>query len=100
MGDEAEYLMSQGLGELAEEHCRERDLEITVSTMRQRYERNKKVLIGHYMGCACCGKRIVKAYYQQQFCPKEKGQKASKCKDQYWNTVSDKRRERARFYNV
>jgi hypothetical protein len=56
-----------------------------------RYEDNTKAKVGDTICCPSCGKNFKKKSYQQKF-------HSTKCKDIYWNSVDDVRRERAKFY--
>ena len=65
---------------------------ISIDSMKETYEINKRKKVGDKMDCANCNKSVVKKAYQAKFC-------CVKCKDQYWNTVDDTRRERAKLFN-
>lgn len=59
--------------------------------MEQCYSTNQKSRVGDAIHCPTCEKSFKKKSYNQKFC-------CSKCKDTYWNTVDDTRRERAKMY--
>jgi hypothetical protein len=63
-----------------------------VYKMRSIYQKNKSEKTGAKIKCACCGKTILKASYQTQFCS-NKGR--GNCKDSFWNRVDSTRFERA-----
>lgn len=102
MGDESQALQDQQDGEEALEHMRWADedrgihvtdsddarLHFTIRDMLDRYVAAKAAKVGTQILCPCCGKRLTKRSYQHKFCN-------TRCKDQYWNTVDDTRRERA-----
>ena len=87
MGDEAEYLMSQGLGELADKEWRDQEHELNRQEMKRRYNIAKAAKTNTEIQCACCGRRIMKFSYQQAFC-KKKGKGSS------WNYIKKNRRNR------
>jgi hypothetical protein len=64
----------------------------SIASMKETYEINKRKKVGDKMNCAVCKKEVVKKSYQAKFC-------CIKCKDQYWNTVDETRRERAKLFN-
>lgn len=70
---------------------REGALELLKNTLSTRYAKAKAARVGETCQCTC-GKSFVKKSYQQAF-------HATKCKDRYWNTVDDTRRERAKLFN-
>jgi hypothetical protein len=59
---------------------------------KSRYDTNAQKKVGETCACPSCGKNFVKRSYQQKF-------HSIKCKDIYWNSIDDTRRERAKFYN-
>ena len=64
----------------------------TREQMRKRYAIAKAAKVGDKIECAFCGHKLTKTSYHQAFCSSGKGH--HKCKDQYHNSVSSKRRER------
>ena len=74
------------------EHCLEADLSNLIANAIQVYSDNKKALVGANIVCPTCGKHFAKKSYQQVFC-------RGKCKDTYHNSVNEKRKARAKFYN-
>lgn len=63
-----------------------------VYKMRSIYNKNKTAKTGEKIKCACCGKTILKANYQTQFCS-NRGR--GNCKDSFWNRVDSTRLEAA-----
>lgn len=61
------------------------------TTLSEKYAKAKAARVGETVECVC-GRHFVKKSYQQAF--HETG-----CKDRFWNTVDDKRRARAKFFN-
>lgn len=59
---------------------------------KARYNENVQKKVGDNCTCPSCGKDFVKKSYQQKF-------HSTKCKNIYWNSVDDTRRERTKFYN-
>lgn len=57
-----------------------------------RYAVAKAAKVKTVINCPTCNKRHLKTTYHNIFC------KNRKCKDTYWNTVEDTRRERAKTY--
>ena len=57
-----------------------------------RYAVAKAAKVKEVINCPTCNKRHLKTTYYNIFC------KNRKCKDTYWNTVEDTRRERAKTY--
>lgn len=45
----------------------------------------KKLKVGDSFKCPVCGKNLIKKTYQHTFCGR-------KCKDKYWNTVDESKR--------
>jgi len=66
-----------------------------IMAMKDAYKLATLAASGSLIACPTCGKKIAKAN-AKVFCS-NKG--AGNCKDRYWNTVSDKRRERAVEYS-
>jgi len=103
MGDMADYYDSRYEEELddSDERLAER-----VALMKQRYLAAKGASVGSTVVCPTCGRSHTKTTYHKVFCSnqkrktrKVKGEQKTSCKDQYWNTVDDTRRERAVAYN-
>ena len=57
--------------------------------MQTRYLMNKDLAVGSEMICPSCGTKSIKKYSQQSFCKTKDG---TKCKDKYWNTVTETKR--------
>lgn len=97
MGDGAEY---------GTEECYDvKDLELygfepydTASIMQDRHKQNKLARIGELIRCPVCNKLIQKKTKDHTFCSNGRRKKGGNCKDRYWNTVDDERRERAKTY--
>lgn len=77
------------------EEYRDRDAELAIMKDRytSRYVINKAAKVRTKCICPVCKKEFAKKSYQQAFC-------RTKCKDRYWNTVDDGRRERAVLFNL
>jgi hypothetical protein len=61
------------------------------------YRKAKNALVGERVTCPTCTKPFIKTSYQQAFCS-NKG--SGNCKDTYWNSANEKRRERAKKFNA
>jgi hypothetical protein len=83
---------------------RQTKLEDRVEHMVALYERARNAQVGTQIVCPTCGRTHVKTTYHKVFCSNQKrkrrnnGRKRS-CKDVYWNSVNDERRERAVQFN-
>jgi hypothetical protein len=64
----------------------------SIPTAKSLYETNKAAKVGETICCAFCKKSIQKKSYQQAFC-------RTKCKDRFWNSTVDSRRERANLFS-
>lgn len=102
MGEEAEALdgLSQEYEAYSDCYRREQqqrfdELRDTISSYRKRYQINKETKVGDPIQCPVCSKLKIKRHYQSAFCGSRKD---TRCKDKYWNTVNDDRRERAEYY--
>jgi hypothetical protein len=62
-----------------------------IQIKKERYIKATEAKTGSKIECANCGKSMTKKTYQTKFCK-------NKCKDQYWNTVDEKRRERTKQF--
>lgn len=66
------------------------------------YLTNRGAKVGALLLCPTCGRRFIKRSYQNVFCgTRGKGGKKNKgvlCKDTYHNSISEKRRERAKCF--
>jgi len=69
-----------------------------VVSLMGRYDQNKSAKIGDVISCPVCDKRFVKRTRDHTFCSNGRRKKGGNCKDRYWNTVDDERRERAKAY--
>ena len=81
--------------------ARARNTAKRVAKLRARYKAAKAARVGEIIECAFCGRRIIKTTYHKAFCSNGKTRKGAggNCKDRYWNTVDEVRRERAVFFN-
>lgn len=84
---EAKYLDSQGEGVVS--------IEEQAQEMWNTYADNKTLPVGSNIFCPVCGKFFLKKTYQMSFC-RNKGHR--NCKDVFWNTVDDKRRQRVGMF--
>jgi hypothetical protein len=71
----------------------------TIKSYTTQYEANKKAKVGTEIICPVCRKKFIKKNYQQAFCVRTDRKQKHRCKDIYWNSVSDVRRDRAEFSN-
>lgn len=55
------------------------------------WDKSKRAITGSIVSCPVCHSTFRKTRQNQAFCPV----KPRKCKDRFWNTVNDERRERA-----
>lgn len=69
-----------------------------VTGLMDQYEENKAAKIGSVITCPVCSKRFVKRTKDHTFCSNGRQKKGGNCKDTYWNTVDEGRRERAKLY--
>lgn len=60
-----------------------------VKNIRTTYKHNKSAKIGDICYCPSCGQQFKKEHYQQAFC---KSKPRTKCKDKYWNNVTESKR--------
>ena len=60
-----------------------------VRHIRGTYLQNKTNKIGDTCFCPSCGQMFKKEHYQQAFCKTKSG---TKCKDWYWNNVTESKR--------
>ena len=58
--------------------------------MQRLYNINKKLFVGDLCFCPACNTAFIKESYQQVFCKSTSNK--TKCKDRYWNTVDENRR--------
>jgi len=59
------------------------------------WDKSKRAMTGSIVSCPVCHSTFRKTRQNQAFCPV----KSRKCKDRFWNTVNDERRERAALMN-
>lgn len=71
-------------GDLGEEDEIESQRERDAGIMQERYVANKSARVNTSIGCAGCGKRMLKSSYQTRFCSNSG---VGNCKDTYWNCV-------------
>lgn len=74
----------------------EERLQAMVSAMEAKYNANLRADTGSIIECPVCSKKFKKATYHKVFCSNQKTHGAENCKDRYWNTVDEKRRNRAK----
>jgi hypothetical protein len=89
MGDGADY----GTEELYEADL---DRSMEREELLAAWDRAKKAPGGSVIPCPVCHRRFRKLRWGHVFC-RHKGQ--GNCKDRFWNTVNDDRRERAAMMN-
>ena len=58
----------------------------------ERYSLASAAKVGDSIHCPTCNCKFIKKTYQQKF-------HKIKCKDRYWNSVDEERRERAKRFN-
>lgn len=63
-----------------------------IELFQSRYNAAKAAKVKEVVYCPTCNKRHLKTTYHNIFCENPK------CKDTYWNAISDNRRERAKIY--
>lgn len=68
------------------------DYDISAEEMRSRYEKAASARTGQVIICPTCGTSVRKRTYNKKFC-------SPGCKDRYWNTVDERRKERACLFN-
>jgi hypothetical protein len=71
---------------------RQDSIDEVVNAMRFAFVNAKNANVGAKIVCPGCGKSFVKKTYHNKFCT-SKGR--ANCKDRYWNSVDDVRRNRA-----
>lgn len=54
--------------------------------------------VGSWTGCPVCGKEFRKKTKHHTFCSNGRQKKGGNCKDRYWNTVDEGRKERGKIY--
>ena len=60
-----------------------------IEKMKVTYKTNKENKVGSKCICPSCKTEFTKTNYQQKFCKTKKG---TKCKDFYWNNVTETKR--------
>jgi hypothetical protein len=76
---------------------READRQKSYQDKRDLYEVAKTAKVGEMIACPNCKKMHKKTTYHKIFCNNQKTHPGKRsCKDRYWNTVDEKRRDRAR----
>jgi hypothetical protein len=63
-----------------------------IDLFKMRYDKAKASPVKTSINCPTCNKRHLKTTYHKVFCGRKR------CKDEYWNTVDDVRRSRAKEY--
>jgi hypothetical protein len=63
-----------------------------VALMQSLYVSNMNAAIGSTCKCPDCFKQFIKKTWQHKF-------DNTKCKDRYWNTVDETRKQRACYFN-
>lgn len=76
----------------------EERLQNMVSAMEAKYKHNLIAATGSIIECPVCSKKFKKATYHKVFCSNQKTHGPENCKDRYWNTVDERRRERAKTW--
>lgn len=71
-----------------------------IADMLQAYTSAKTSPVGSTVHCPTCGVEHTKTTYQKVFCSNGKTKRGGNCKDVYWNSVDDKRAERANKYMI
>lgn len=71
-----------------------------IADMLQAYTSAKSSPVGSTVHCPTCGVAHIKTTYQKVFCSNGKTKRGGNCKDVYWNSVDDKRSERANKYMI
>ena len=85
MGQGSETL--SGMAEMAEEY------EYRITDLIANYQDNKNIKVNNNIFCPVCGKKFRKKTKAHSFCS-NKGR--NNCKDRYWNSTDETRRERAK----
>jgi hypothetical protein len=62
---------------------------INITLIKAQYRHNKSAKVGDYCFCPSCEVLFIKERKQQAFCKTKTG---TKCKDKYWNTVIETKR--------
>jgi len=70
----------------------------TIKVLKKRYEKVKKAKTGSSVECPVCLKKMKKTTYNKVFCSNGRTKQGGNCKERYWNSVDDKRRERAKLF--
>lgn len=71
-----------------------------IADMLQAYTSAKSSPVGSTVYCPTCGVAHIKTTYQKVFCSNGKTKRGGNCKDVYWNSVDEKRSERANKYMI
>jgi hypothetical protein len=69
-----------------------------IRDMLDAYQTAKSSLVGSQVHCPTCGKLHTKTTYHKVFCSNGRTKRGGNCKDVYWNSVDEKRAERANAY--
>lgn len=79
---------------------READRQQSFQEKRDLYTIAKEAKVGSTIACPNCKKMHVKTTYHKIFCSNQKTKPGKRnCKDRYWNTTDETRRERAAKYS-
>ena len=90
MGDGADYQIEEAYESAYEDFDEERE------RLLEAWGLVKKAMAGALVNCPVCGHRFRKLRAAHVFC-RHKGK--GNCKDRFWNTVNNERRERAILMN-
>lgn len=76
-----------------EEKIKER-LNEKINLLKSRYQKARSAKIGKIIECPVCRKKFVKEIYNKIFCSNQRNHKgSSSCKDIYWNTIDERKRQ-------
>lgn len=98
MGQGTEYQIEEAYEETSLSYYMEQPSTNTIDRMLNQYNKNKPIAKGGLVRCPSCNKLFVKKTPTHSFCSNGRNKKGGNCKDRFWNTVSDERRERAKAY--
>jgi hypothetical protein len=97
--EEAQALMFGGNRRFVSEAEREADRQQSFKEKRDLYEVAKAAKVGSMIACPNCKKMHKKTTYHKIFCSNQRTKPGRRnCKDRYWNTTDEVRRERAGQY--
>lgn len=67
-----------------------KELKIKIAAMREKYNKNKKTIVGETCFCPACDTQFTKTTYHQVFC---RTRSHTQCKDQYYNTLLSEKKQ-------